>query len=397
MGEFSNNHRTSRIKDWKITAALLRWFLEPTQKITDPAKRRKARLLSLFLICMFLIFLTINLTYTLTIPGYRLPPADLMGYAILFGTYLISRTRLTGLAAVIMILMFPMNVFSNIMEGTSQNIVATLMFLLPSFILASIFFSRIGVVVYGVLTTVVVILLPVLSPQTVSGFSVVIGSFSASILAVVLVVISISYRDQVERDRQNEIREAYNKTLESWSRALEIRDEETEGHSIRVTRLTINLARAFGKKREVLEHIYRGALLHDIGKMAIPDSILLKPAALDPEEWAIMKTHPKIAAEMLSGIPFLQPALVIAEYHHERWDGEGYPLGLRGEQIPLNARIFSVVDVWDALLSERPYRKAWTEEAAFHYLEEQRGKQFDPQVVDQFIAILKTEEFPVST
>jgi putative nucleotidyltransferase with HDIG domain len=207
------------------------------------------------------------------------------------------------------------------------------------------------------------------------------------LICVTLLIISIQNRNRIERGRQSEMRKAYDGTLEGWSHALEIRDKETEGHSKRVTELTLRLGRACGLQGEDLDSLYRGALLHDIGKMAIPDAILTKKTSLDEEEWTVMRTHPKIAFDMLSAIAFLQPALVVPAYHHEWWNGEGYPSGLRGEQIPLPARIFSVVDVWDALLSTRPYRKAWTKEQALQYLNDQSGKQFDPDIVARFIAL----------
>ena len=141
---------------------------------------------------------------------------------------------------------------------------------------------------------------------------------------------------------------AYDTTIEGWAQALELRDRETEGHTRRVADLTVKLAQALGVKSEDLIHIRRGALLHDIGKMGIPDRILLKPGPLTPEEWEIMKKHPVYAWELLSPIKYLRPALDIPYYHHERWDGTGYPRGLKGEEIPLSARIFAVVDVWDA-------------------------------------------------
>jgi putative nucleotidyltransferase with HDIG domain len=214
------------------------------------------------------------------------------------------------------------------------------------------------------------------------------GSLATGVIVVTLCAISITHRDQIERDRQAELREAYDNTLEGWSHALEIRDKETEGHSHRVTELTLRLGRACGLDADELEYLYRGALLHDIGKMAIPDSILTKQSGLDAEEWTVMRTHPKIAFDMLSAISFLKPALVIPAYHHEWWNGEGYPFGLKGEQIPLPARIFAVADVWDALLSDRPYRKAWTEEQAIKYLQDHSGTQFDPDIVEKFIALL---------
>jgi PAS domain S-box-containing protein/putative nucleotidyltransferase with HDIG domain len=178
---------------------------------------------------------------------------------------------------------------------------------------------------------------------------------------------------------------AYNTTIEGWSRALDLRDRETEGHSLRVTELTVRLARAMGIGQAELIHIRRGALLHDIGKMGVPDAILLKPGPLTEEEWGIMRRHPTNAYELLTPIAYLRPALDIPYAHHEKWDGSGYPRGLKGEQIPLAARIFTVVDVWDALRSDRPYRPAWAEEQTRQYLRDQAGRSFDPQIVAVFL------------
>ena len=181
---------------------------------------------------------------------------------------------------------------------------------------------------------------------------------------------------------------AYDATIEGWSRALDLRDEETEGHTQRVTSLTLQLAQRFNLSSAELNHIRRGALLHDIGKMGIPDSILRKAGPLSEEEWALMRRHPQLAYEMLQPITYLHSALDIPWCHHEKWDGSGYPRGLQGEQIPLAARLFAVVDVYDALTSDRPYRKAWPEEKARQYLAEQSGKHFDPQVVERFLQML---------
>jgi putative nucleotidyltransferase with HDIG domain len=185
-----------------------------------------------------------------------------------------------------------------------------------------------------------------------------------------------------------ELRAAYDETIEGWSRALDLRDRETEGHSRRVTELTIRIAARMGFSEEELVHIRRGALLHDIGKMGIPDAILLKPGPLDEKEWAIMRTHPTLAVELLRPIAFLAPALDIPWCHHEKWDGTGYPRGLRGEEIPLPARIFAVVDVYDALTSDRPYRAAWSQERALAYIREQAGRHFDPRVVEVFEQVI---------
>ncbi len=194
-------------------------------------------------------------------------------------------------------------------------------------------------------------------------------------------------------ERSNiELRLAYDTTIEGWSRALDLKDEETEGHSRRVTELAVQLAARLGLKGEELVHVRRGALLHDIGKMGVPDSILLKPGKLDPEEWEIMKQHTTLAYELLSGIRFLRPALAIPHSHHERWDGTGYPLGLKGRDIPLAARLFAVADVYDALTSDRPYRQAWPKQRAVEHLKEQSGTHFDPDVVKVFLEMLAERE-----
>ncbi len=181
---------------------------------------------------------------------------------------------------------------------------------------------------------------------------------------------------------------AYDVTLEGWVKALDMRDNETEGHTRRVTELTVRLAYAFPVENEQVVHIRRGALLHDIGKMAIPDSILQKPGPLTSEEQAIMRRHTAYAYDWLSPIPYLRPATDIPHCHHERWDGLGYPRGLKGTDIPLAARLFTVVDVWDALRSDRPYRRKWPAENVRQYIRERAGKDFDPDVVEIFLKIV---------
>jgi putative two-component system response regulator len=178
---------------------------------------------------------------------------------------------------------------------------------------------------------------------------------------------------------------AYDKTIEGWTRALDLRDKETEGHTKRVTEMAIQLARTAGFSEEALKHVWRGGMLHDVGKLGIPDSILLKTHKLTDEEWEIMRMHPVYAYEWLSHIEYLQPALDIPYCHHERWDGTGYPRGLKGEEIPLAARLFAIIDVWDALTSDRPYRKAIKPEEAAHYIKSQAGAHFEPRIVEMFI------------
>jgi GAF domain-containing protein len=194
----------------------------------------------------------------------------------------------------------------------------------------------------------------------------------------------------MEANRQ--LARAYDATLQGWAVALEMRDHETRGHSDRVERLTMRLVAAMGVPRERWEHVRRGTLLHDLGKMVIPDSILQKTGPLTEDEWEVMRTHPQKARDMLGAIDFLAPALDIPYCHHERWDGGGYPQGLVGEDIPLVARIFAVVDVYDALTSDRPYREPWSREQAITHIREESGRAFDPGVVAAFLAMIEGAE-----
>ncbi len=179
-----------------------------------------------------------------------------------------------------------------------------------------------------------------------------------------------------------ELTMAYNATIEGWSRALDLRDKETEGHTLRVTEMTERLAKAFNIPANQIKFIRWGSLLHDIGKLGVPDGILLKPGPLTDEEWQIMRLHPKYAFEMLSPIGYLKNAIDIPYCHHEKWDGSGYPRGIKGEEIPLTARLFAVVDIWDALHSDRPYRSAWPTEKILDYLKSISGSHLDPTIVD---------------
>jgi PAS domain S-box-containing protein len=185
--------------------------------------------------------------------------------------------------------------------------------------------------------------------------------------------------------------EAYDATLEGLALALELRDKETEGHTRRVTDMTVRLARAMGVPDDDLIHIRRGALLHDIGKIGIPDDILRKPGPLTPSELTIMRRHPSYAYEIISAIPFLHPAIDIPYCHHEKWDGTGYPRGLQDEAIPLAARIFAIVDVWDALRSDRPYRESWPSDKVVDHIRLLSGSHFDPRVVEPFLSLLEAE------
>lgn len=224
---------------------------------------------------------------------------------------------------------------------------------------------------------------------TDAGFCLSAGVLLMASSALVWVIIHNTERNIAHiRQAEEELLRTYHLTLEGLAKVLEYRDSETEGHSRRVVDLSVRLAREMDCSEDEIEHIQRGALIHDIGKMAIPDHILSKPGPLDRDERKIMEKHTVYAKEMLSPISFLRPASIISYCHHERWDGCGYPQGLKGDEIPLPARLFAIVDQWDALSSERPYHKAWPEERVISYLRDNSGKCFDPRVVEAFLRIV---------
>ncbi len=196
------------------------------------------------------------------------------------------------------------------------------------------------------------------------------------------------------RVANQELLHAYDATIEGWSNALDLRDEATEGHSHRVTEMTLKLARAAEIPEEAMADIRRGALLHDIGKMALPDTILFKVDQLTKDEWALMRTHPALAFALLSPITFLRCAIDIPYCHHEKWDGSGYPRGLKGTQIPLAARLFAVVDVWDAMQSDRPYRKGLPTAELIEHIKSLSGTHFDPEIVALFLKMIANGELP---
>jgi HD-GYP domain-containing protein (c-di-GMP phosphodiesterase class II) len=191
-----------------------------------------------------------------------------------------------------------------------------------------------------------------------------------------------------QQQTKTQFAQAIDAIVEGWSNALELRDYEPKGHTQRVTTMAVDFARVLSIPEPELDHIRRGAFLHDVGKMGIPDEVLLKPDVLTDADWEIMRRHPAIAYEQLHAIEFLHPALDIPYCHHEKWDGTGYPRGLSREEIPLAARLFALVDVWDSLRSDRPYRKAWPEERVREYIRERSDKQFDPKLADLFLKLI---------
>lgn len=213
------------------------------------------------------------------------------------------------------------------------------------------------------------------------------GFFTQDDLDILLVVASQAAVAIQNANLVKDLQDAYNSTLEGWSSALDLRDKETSGHSLRVADMMVSLASEMGISAEKFAVFRQGALLHDIGKMGIPDNILLKPGPLTEAEWEIMRQHPHNAYKLLAPIAYLQPALDIPYCHHEKWDGTGYPRGLHGENIPLAARLFAIIDVWDALCSDRPYRAAMPEPIVMSYIKNEAGKHFDPALVDVFVGL----------
>jgi putative nucleotidyltransferase with HDIG domain len=323
---------------------------------------------------------------------------SLLDVACIVGLILNYRGRYIP-AAILISVMVLVALTSNIYEGDGlydPGVVAYPIFV----ILGSMLFGKRSVLFFTIYSIIPLVFIGFL--QSKGLIDVTVRADSASNLIPMLIFIIVSglivwvILTNVERNllqiqnSEGELQRSYEMTLYGWAKALEYRDKETEGHSRRVVYLSQKLARALNCSEEEIQNIRRGAILHDIGKMGIPDQILLKPSPLDANEWDIMHQHTKFAKDMLEGISFLQPAMGVIYSHHERWDGSGYPQGLKGEDIPLAARIFAVVDNWDALSSDRPYRKAWLPEEVVDYIRKNAGTMFDPDIVAVFLKMDKT-------
>jgi hypothetical protein len=306
--------------------------------------------------------------------------SDAMALVILAGIWWMAKSRKNHLAAVILIVLISLgNSFLFPFDALERiALIYAIPILLASFLLSP--FWSFGSASLSTFCFTLAWWTGTQGDYAQYNIFIFIGLFILALISAIIATI-------LERSSTEQVR-AYNATIQGWAKALELRDKETEGHSLRVARLSLELAGELCLPRYEIPHFMRGVLLHDIGKMAIPDVILFKPGPLTPEEWAIMRKHPEYGYEMLSHIAYLAPALVVPRYHHEKWDGSGYPCGLQGEEIPIYARIFAIVDVWDALLSDRPYRKAWTPEESKIHIASLSGKHFDPQVVEAFLRVI---------
>ncbi|MEY2818235.1 MAG: hypothetical protein RL275_1698 [Chloroflexota bacterium] len=362
---------------------------------TEPSLKRKGELLSLYiaLILVLLLYTIINnIVYLIFHP--------IMEYVVyLFQEILIAALFMVfwglnkkgyvlpvGLSSIAITILLAVFV-SDARYLEYSMVIFAIPVGISSFIIRpyiSILFASLTAAAYGILTIVT-------GYTWEYNLTAILALFS---LAFLTWVISLQLESALEKNDKlvtdvqkayQEIKDAYATTLEGWSHAMEIRDRETQGHSKRVTELTIRMARRMGFSEEELVHIYRGALLHDIGKLGIPDDILNKPGPLDEHEMNIMRLHPQIAVDLISPIDYLKPALNIPRYHHEKWDGTGYPHGLVGETIPLEARIYAIIDVYDALTHDRPYRQKMSEKDALEFIKSQAGTHFDPAVLEVFL------------
>jgi hypothetical protein len=371
-----------------INTKLLDFYYRITETDTiDPIVQRRGRLMSMYLLMSGIILLHITVANILFMePGTTAYKEyiyqEIFTGFILYLLWIINRKGYTLWIAHIFInfaILTPIFVYTpKDLEGTM--VILAIPIIASSFVItptASFFYAFVA----GVGYTISVLYYDLFSEY---NFTSIISLFAISFSTFIT---SWQFNRALEKNQilLNDLERSYEITLDSWSRALDLRDKETEGHTQRVAELTLRIAKKMIFSKEELIHIRRGALLHDIGKLGIPDSILLKPGPLTEEELSFMCQHPKFAYDLINPIEYLRPALDIPTTHHEKWDGSGYPLGLKGEEIPLSARIFALVDVYDALTSDRPYRTAWTKEKVIQYIRENSGSHFDPQIVPIFL------------
>lgn len=367
---------------------LIDFYYQFTQTdTTDPFEQRRGRLMSMYLLMCGVILLHLTIVNFIfrsedmeTFREYIVQ--DLASIFIVYVLWVFNRkgyTLWTAISFVSFSIVTPVILFQPKDLETTMVILA-LPIMASSFVItptASFFYAFLASLGY----TISILFYDMFY---LYNFTSIITLFGISFAAFIT---SWQFNKSLKKNETlfNELEQSYETTLDSWSRALDLRDKETEGHTQRVAELTLRIAKKMNFSKEELIHIRRGALLHDIGKLGVPDNILLKPGPLTDEEMNFMRQHTKFAYELIYPIEYLRPALSIPTTHHEKWDGSGYPGGLKGDQIPLAARIFAIVDVYDALTSDRPYRPAWSKEKVIQYIRENSGTHFDPQIVPVFL------------
>jgi len=366
-------------------------FLLPP-KFNNYEQAQKAKLLHYMLLTVFLGALVT--TYTNFSNGWFLEATILflLATSTFLGFYLNSKKYFNTAAYILSTSLF---VVLGLLLYNGIGLYDTVVFGYPIFIIFVTFlFSRRGLLfstILSIASVLVIYLLEVngifLPKYEVSLLRAIVVAFLFALMALVIWVVHDTWETNL-----TSLRESYKLTLRGWAQALEYRDGETAGHTRRVAELSVRLAQKLDLQEEDVYGIERGAYMHDIGKMAIPDNILLKHGPLTDDEWKIMKQHPVLSRQFIDEISYLEQASQIAYSHHERWDGSGYPEGLRGEEIPLVARIFTVIDNWDALNSDRPYRKAWPSEDVVAYLQGNAGSMFDPKIVEAFLEVIEDEK-----
>jgi hypothetical protein len=370
--------------------AVLDLLIAPNSSVEDIQARQNARLAAIISLSLIIVFTGFMARTTLS--GEPSTPTDLFSYFMLLGIYIFSRTRLHQGAIWLLMLLAPGNTFINVWLGTTYDVQQTLYFLAIGYGMAAIFLKRRWTIIFTAANVISLLLTPQIAPEGLISLDQLDVHITINIILGTIAIIATTHKANIEREREDENRRNNAAALSSLMRALEFRHNETAVHTNQAVDLSIKLAQRCGiRSPKHLRQIREGAMLHDIGKIAVPDGILLKEEQLTDSEWEIIKMHPRISFELLEDFDFLQDSLAIPHYHHERFDGSGYPYGLAGEEIPIEARIFAVVDVYDALLEDRPYRDAWPADKVIEYIQENRGSLFDPHIVDIFIELVNAD------
>lgn len=355
----------------------------------DPFAERRANITAVIFLVL-LIIIPIGMLVRFFARG-NFYPLDFVILAATFLAYWGARTRYYSAGAVFLVFVMCFVAYSAAVrhiESGTQDVTSWLVWFVLPLLATPLLFSWRAMI--GIAPVPAIFLLVFILREHPANWGALMAVLTTG--AFISIAIAYAYDSDLRliSEQNTKLLHAYDETLQGWAKILEMRDKETEGHSERVTALTIELAKAMGIQNTTdLQFIRYGSLLHDIGKIAIPDSILHKPDTLTANERKVMELHTEYAYEWLKDVEFLRPALDIPRYHHEKWDGTGYNHGLKGEQIPLSARIFAVADTWDALTNDRTYRNAWTRARAIDHIQSRAGTDFDPQVVEKFLEIIQ--------